>query len=259
MGLYSTTVAIGAQHEEQGDRGTSGHDLTPGAPCLKGTGGASAVRGLPLNLLSGYCRAAGLTTCILHVTLNPVEVQAKMGEHASSLDPLSECLNPLTIDVLDLPAQNSKANSLHYRVGSFHHGCRPWDKTWEIIKRLGIKFFSMTDVNHMGIQKVMEMTNDYLYSRGKKPIHLSFDIDGFDPVLAPATGTPVEGGLTYEQGIFVANEIHKTDSLDEGVGGWISKFADDTKVGHVDSTEGCSRLQRDIDRMQSWPEKWQME
>ncbi|XP_048392050.1 arginase-1-like [Stegostoma tigrinum] len=83
----------------------------------------------------------------------------------------------------------------------------------DIIKRLGIKFFSMTDVNHMGIQKVMEMTNDYLYSREKKPIHLSFDIDGFDPVLAPATGTPIEGGLTYEQGIFVANEIHKTGLL----------------------------------------------
>ncbi|XP_067901423.1 arginase-1-like [Heterodontus francisci] len=83
----------------------------------------------------------------------------------------------------------------------------------DIIKKLGIKFFSMTDVNHMGIQKVMEITSDYLYSRVKKPIHLSFDIDGFDPTLAPATGTPVEGGLTYEQGIFVANEIHKTGLL----------------------------------------------
>ncbi|XP_038670583.1 arginase-1-like [Scyliorhinus canicula] len=82
-----------------------------------------------------------------------------------------------------------------------------------IIKKLGIKFFSATDVNHMGIQKVMEMTSDYLYSRIKKPIHLSFDIDGFDPILAPATGTPVEGGLTYEQGIFVASEIQKTGLL----------------------------------------------
>ncbi|XP_067844793.1 arginase-1 [Heptranchias perlo] len=83
----------------------------------------------------------------------------------------------------------------------------------DIIEKLGIKFFSMTDVNQMGIQKVMEVTSDYLFSRVKKPIHLSFDIDGFDPSLAPATGTPVDGGLTYEQGIFVANEIHKTGLL----------------------------------------------
>ncbi|XP_078085706.1 arginase-1-like [Mustelus asterias] len=83
----------------------------------------------------------------------------------------------------------------------------------DIINRLGIKFFLAKDINHMGIEKVMEMTSDYLYSRIKKPIHLSFDIDGFDPILAPATGTPVKGGLTYEQGIFVASEIHKTGLL----------------------------------------------
>ena len=37
--------------------------------------------------------------------------------------------------------------------------------------------------------------------------------------------------------------------------GWVSKFADYT----VDTVEGCCRLQRDIDRMQSWAERWQME
>ncbi|XP_051867290.1 arginase, hepatic-like [Pristis pectinata] len=83
----------------------------------------------------------------------------------------------------------------------------------DIIKKLGIKFFSMADVNRMGIHKVMELTNEYLFSRVKKPIHLSFDIDGFDPVLAPATGTPVEAGLTYEQGVFLAKEIHNTGLL----------------------------------------------
>uniref|UniRef100_A0A8C1SRA4 arginase n=1 Tax=Cyprinus carpio TaxID=7962 RepID=A0A8C1SRA4_CYPCA len=47
----------------------------------------------------------------------------------------------------------------------------------------------------------------------RRPIHLSFDIDAFDPSLAPATGTPVNGGLTYREGIYVTEEIHNTGLL----------------------------------------------
>ncbi|KAL0178184.1 hypothetical protein M9458_027078, partial [Cirrhinus mrigala] len=46
--------------------------------------------------------------------------------------------------------------------------------------------------------------------RKQRPIHLSFDIDAFDPSLAPATGTPVNGGLTYREGIYLTEEIHNT-------------------------------------------------
>lgn len=55
--------------------------------------------------------------------------------------------------------------------------------------------------------------NDFsliLLSRRQRPIHLSFDIDAFDPTLAPATGTPVVGGLTYREGMYVTEEIHNT-------------------------------------------------
>lgn len=49
-----------------------------------------------------------------------------------------------------------------------------------------------------------------LFHRKQRPIHLSFDIDAFDPSLAPATGTPVNGGLTYREGIYITEEIHNT-------------------------------------------------
>ncbi|KAG9336771.1 hypothetical protein JZ751_003119 [Albula glossodonta] len=81
-----------------------------------------------------------------------------------------------------------------------------------ILKNLGIQYFSMRDIDRMGMQRVMEVTLDHLLSRKQRPIHLSFDIDAFDPSLAPATGTPVNGGLTYREGIYITEEIHNTEA-----------------------------------------------
>ncbi|XP_004584515.2 arginase-2, mitochondrial [Ochotona princeps] len=82
-----------------------------------------------------------------------------------------------------------------------------------ILKNYDIQYFSMRDVDRLGIQKVMEQTLDLLIGKRQRPIHLSFDIDAFDPTLAPATGTPVVGGLTYREGMYISEEIHNTGLL----------------------------------------------
>ncbi|XP_023686785.2 arginase-1 [Paramormyrops kingsleyae] len=82
-----------------------------------------------------------------------------------------------------------------------------------ILKLVGIKAFSMTEVDRLGIAKVMEETCDHIFSRGKKPVHLSYDIDALDPSVAPATGTPVVGGLTYREGIYITERLCQTDLL----------------------------------------------
>lgn len=38
-------------------------------------------------------------------------------------------------------------------------------------------------------------------------VYLSFDIDGLDPMLCPHTGTPVPGGLEYDEAIFLVNKV----------------------------------------------------
>jgi len=38
-------------------------------------------------------------------------------------------------------------------------------------------------------------------------VYLSFDIDGLDPKLCPGTGTPVPGGLEYEEATFLIRSI----------------------------------------------------
>ncbi|XP_056666919.1 arginase-2, mitochondrial isoform X3 [Monodelphis domestica] len=82
-----------------------------------------------------------------------------------------------------------------------------------ILKNYDILYFSMRDIDRLGIQKVMEQTFDQLISKKQRPIHLSFDIDAFDPSLAPATGTPVVGGLTYREGMYITEEVHNTGLL----------------------------------------------
>lgn len=82
-----------------------------------------------------------------------------------------------------------------------------------ILKHLGIKVFSMTEVDRLGIARVMEETCDYIFSKVRKPIHLSYDIDALDPSISPATGTPVVGGLTYREGVYITEQICQTGLL----------------------------------------------
>uniref|UniRef100_A0A673CIL2 Arginase n=1 Tax=Sphaeramia orbicularis TaxID=375764 RepID=A0A673CIL2_9TELE len=79
-----------------------------------------------------------------------------------------------------------------------------------ILKLLGVKAFSMTEVDQLGISRVMEQTCDYLCDKVQKPIHLSYDVDAVDPSVTPATGTPVIGGLTYREGLYVTEYLCQT-------------------------------------------------
>jgi agmatinase len=41
-------------------------------------------------------------------------------------------------------------------------------------------------------------------------VYLTFDIDGLDPKLCPNTGTPVPGGLSFEQAVYLIHAIHRS-------------------------------------------------
>ncbi|PVD26481.1 hypothetical protein C0Q70_14158 [Pomacea canaliculata] len=48
---------------------------------------------------------------------------------------------------------------------------------------------------------------------GKRPIHVSFDVDALDPEFTPSTGTAVAGGLSLREGLYIAEEISRTGRL----------------------------------------------
>lgn len=69
----------------------------------------------------------------------------------------------------------------------------------------------MHEVDKYGIGEIMKMALAHLGA--DCPIHLSFDVDALDPSVAPATGTPVRGGLTFREGHFVCETIFETGRL----------------------------------------------
>ena len=79
-----------------------------------------------------------------------------------------------------------------------------------ILADLGIKVFSMYEVDKYGIGRVVEMALEHVNPKMNKPIHLSFDVDAMDPDICPATGTPVRGGLTFREGHYICEALWDT-------------------------------------------------
>ena len=80
-----------------------------------------------------------------------------------------------------------------------------------LLKKHGIKCFSMHDVVKYGISGVMEKTFEYFKKDGvDHPIHISYDVDGIDPTVAYGTGTKARGGLLYREAHYIVREVVST-------------------------------------------------
>ncbi len=92
-------------------------------------------------------------------------------------------------------------------------GCRDLDAgERELLKEFGVRVFTMHEVDRMGITEVMNRAIA-IASNGTDGIHVSFDIDGMDPVHAIGTGTRVPGGLTYRESHLALEMIAETSKV----------------------------------------------
>lgn len=80
------------------------------------------------------------------------------------------------------------------------------------IRTLGIKSYTMHDIDRMGIEKVIEQTLS-IVGEGTDGIHISFDMDCLDPREAPGVGTPVPGGLNYREAHFALELLASTNRI----------------------------------------------
>jgi arginase len=66
------------------------------------------------------------------------------------------------------------------------------------VRASGIGAFTMRDIDERGMRAVMDEAIKRA-SNGTAGIHVSFDLDGMDPDLAPGVGTPSPGGISYRE------------------------------------------------------------
>jgi len=71
-------------------------------------------------------------------------------------------------------------------------------KEREVIKQSGIHVFTMREIDERGISEVMREVLDIVNDE-TSGFHLSFDLDGLDPEIAPGVGTPVRGGINFRE------------------------------------------------------------
>jgi arginase len=66
-----------------------------------------------------------------------------------------------------------------------------------LIGELGLGVHTMSEIDRRGIEAVV--TEALERARGAAFTHISLDLDGLDPEVAPGVGTAVRGGLTYRE------------------------------------------------------------
>ncbi len=81
-----------------------------------------------------------------------------------------------------------------------------------IIRELGIKTFTMRDIDELGLRKVMDEALR-IAGDGTHGVHVSCDMDWVDPDEAPGVGTPVRGGSTYREAHLAMEIIYDSGKL----------------------------------------------
>jgi arginase len=83
----------------------------------------------------------------------------------------------------------------------------------DLLVRQGIRRYTSRTVAIEGLPAVLEDALGFLNQKGKRPLHLSFDIDALDASLVPGTGTPEPGGLLLDECVEMVEKLRDSGQL----------------------------------------------
>jgi arginase len=165
---------------------------------------------LPLVLGGDHSLAAGSVAAAaewakksksLPIGLLWIDAHGDMNTPATSLSgnvhgmPLAALLGPE-------PAELSRIGMFSPKVvpgNTVLIGVRNLDEREKVaVRESHVHVFTMKDIDRQGIASIVEQSVT-LAGSGTAGIHVSFDMDVCDPLIAPGVGTPVKGGLDYRE------------------------------------------------------------
>jgi arginase len=94
-----------------------------------------------------------------------------------------------------------------------HVGARDLDPgERELIRKLGIRFFTMREIDERGLAACMDEAIG-IASQGSGGYAVTFDVDVLDPGDAPGSGTLVRGGLSYREAHLAMEKVAEAGGM----------------------------------------------
>lgn len=82
----------------------------------------------------------------------------------------------------------------------------------EIVRRTGVRVYTMSELDARGTPVCLREAIARVTAQ-TAGVHLSFDLDGVDPMHAPGVGTPIPGGLSLRESHLICEWLSQTRKL----------------------------------------------
>jgi len=128
--------------------------------------------------------------CLLHFDAHADLRESYNGEKISHASAIRRCLDYKNVSVISFGIRNISKNEITYLNKNSSR----------------IKIFWAKDKNKWNLNKFKKMIKN-------KTVYLTFDVDGFDSSIMPATGTPEPGGLLWEETLDIIKIAVKNSNI----------------------------------------------
>lgn len=141
-----------------------------------------------------------------HADMNTTETSPSGNIHGMPLAALLGYGHPELINLVGEPPALKAEHVVIF-------GVRDIDRTERaMVEKAGVRAYSMSEIDERGVSVCLDEAME-IVGRASGGIHLSYDLDGSDPSVAPGTGTTVPGGLNFRESHLVCERAAKSGKL----------------------------------------------